>query len=84
MQETRVQSLGWEEPLEEKMVTHSDIPAWKIQRTENLAGHSLRGHKELDATEHACDQLIDPQNNLLGFLIWFALFHRSIWKELRP
>ena len=30
MQETRVGSLGWEDPLEEEMATHSSILAWKI------------------------------------------------------
>ena len=30
MQETRVQSLGWEVPLEKEMATHSSIFAWKI------------------------------------------------------
>ena len=30
MQETRVQSLGWEDPLEKEMATHSSILAWKI------------------------------------------------------
>ena len=30
MQETRVQSLGWEDPLEKGMVTHSSIPAWRF------------------------------------------------------
>ena len=30
MQETRVQSLGWEDPLEKEMVTHSSILAWRI------------------------------------------------------
>jgi len=30
MQETRVQSLGWEDPLEEGMATHSGILAWRI------------------------------------------------------
>ena len=30
VQETRVQSLGWEDPLQEGMVTHSSILAWKI------------------------------------------------------
>ena len=29
MQKTQVQSLGWEDPLEEKMATHSSILAWK-------------------------------------------------------
>ena len=34
MQETLVQSLGWEDPLEEGMTTHSSILAWKITQTE--------------------------------------------------
>ena len=34
LQETRVQSLGWEDPLEEGMATHSSTLAWKIPRTE--------------------------------------------------
>ena len=29
-QETQVQSLGWEDPLERGMATHSSIPAWRI------------------------------------------------------
>ena len=34
MQETWVQSLGREDPLEKEMATHSSILAWKIPRTE--------------------------------------------------
>ena len=34
MHETRVLSLGWEDPLEKEMVTHSSILAWKIPWTE--------------------------------------------------
>ena len=33
-QETWVQSLGWKDPLEEEMATHSNILAWKIPWTE--------------------------------------------------
>ena len=33
-QETRVRSLGWEDPLEKEMATHSNILAWKIPWTE--------------------------------------------------
>ena len=32
--ETQVQSLGWEDPLEKDMATHSSTLAWKIPRTE--------------------------------------------------
>ena len=34
MWETRIQSLGWEDPLEKGMVTCSNILAWRIQWTE--------------------------------------------------
>ena len=34
MQETRVPSLGWEDPLEKEMATHSSTLAWKIPWTE--------------------------------------------------
>ena len=34
MLETWVQSLGWEDPLEKEMATHSSILAWKIPWTE--------------------------------------------------
>ena len=33
MRETRVRSLGWEDPLEKEMATHSSILAWKIPWT---------------------------------------------------
>ena len=38
MQETQVQSLGWEDPLEKEMATHSIIPTWKIPWTEEPGG----------------------------------------------
>ena len=38
MQETRVQSLGWEDPLEKEMVTHSSILAWRIPWAEEPCG----------------------------------------------
>ena len=38
MQETLVQSLGWEDALEKEMVTHSSILAWKISWIEEPGG----------------------------------------------
>ena len=40
MQETRVQSLGWEDLLEKEMATHSSILAWKFHGQWNLVGYS--------------------------------------------
>jgi len=38
MKDTWVQSLGWEDPLEKGMVTHSSILAWRIPWTEEPGG----------------------------------------------
>ena len=38
MPETRVRFLGWEDPLEESMATHSSILAWRIPLTEEPGG----------------------------------------------
>ena len=38
MQETQVQYLGWEDPLEKGMATHSNILAWRILWTEDPRG----------------------------------------------
>ena len=51
MWETWVQSLGWEDPLEKEMATHSSILAWRIPWTEELGGLQSTGCKESDMTE---------------------------------
>ena len=51
MQETRVRSLGWEDPLEKEMATHSSIPAGKSHGQRSLVGCSPWGCKESDMTE---------------------------------
>ena len=51
MLETRVQSLGWEEPLEKDMATHPSILAWRIPWTEEPGGLPVRGTAESDRTE---------------------------------
>ena len=51
MQETWVQSLGWEDPLEKGMATHSSILAWRIPWTEELADYTPWSCKDSDVTE---------------------------------
>jgi len=51
IQETQVQFLGQEDPLEKEMVTHSSMLAWKIPWTEEPGRLQSMGHKELDTTE---------------------------------
>ena len=50
MWEPWVQSLGWEDPLEEGLATHSSILAWKIPWTEELGRPQSMGSQELDMT----------------------------------
>ena len=49
--ETRVQSLGPKDPLEEGMATHSSILAWRIPWMEEPGQLQSMGHKESDTTE---------------------------------
>ena len=44
MQETWVQSLGWEDPLEKGKATHSSISAWRIPQTVQSMGWQRVGH----------------------------------------
>ena len=71
MQETWVPSLEGEEPLEEVMVIHSSILAWRISWTEE-SGRLLsmwRGHKDSNTTEqlstHTCEDM-SKSSTLLG------------------
>ena len=48
MKETQIRSLGWEDPLEKEMATHSSILAWRIHGQRSLVGYSPWGHKESD------------------------------------
>ena len=50
MQETEVQSLGWEDPPEKEMATHSSILAWEIPWTEELGRLQSMGSQEQDMT----------------------------------
>ena len=50
MWETKVLSLGQEDPLKKGIATHSSILAWRIPRTEEPTGYSPYGHKESDMT----------------------------------
>ena len=49
--ETWVRSLGWEDPLERGMATHSSILAWRLPWTEEPGGLQYMGHKESDTTK---------------------------------
>ena len=45
--ETQIQSLGWKDPLEKEMVTHSSILAWKMSWTEEPGGLQSMGSQRV-------------------------------------
>ena len=56
MQETQVQSLGWEDPLEEGMATHSSVLAWRIPMDRGAWRAVVHGVTENQTrlSTHAC------------------------------
>ena len=61
IQEPRVRSLGWEDPLGKEMATHSSILAWEISWIEESDGlYSPWGPKESDTTELLTLSLLSP------------------------
>ena len=74
MQEMRVASLGWEDPLEEEMATHFSILAWKIAWTEELDGLQSMGVKRVRrdwAIEHAHTSLCCTRYSYTEFCLYF-------------
>ena len=51
VQETRVRSLGWEDPMEKEMATHSVFLPGKSHGLRSVVGYSPWGRKESDMTE---------------------------------
>ena len=47
MQETQVQSLGWEDPLEKEMAIHSSVLAWKIPWAEEAGRLQSMGSRRV-------------------------------------
>ena len=63
----QVQSLGWKDPLEEGMATHSSILAWRIPWTEEPDGlQSIGSQRDTRLSTHA--RRINPTNSLLTLL----------------
>ena len=60
IQETQIRSLGWEDPLEDGLATHSSILAQESHGQRSLVSCSPWGHEDLDTTE----QLNNSKNNV--------------------
>ena len=79
MQETQVQSLGREDPLEKGTATHSSILAWEIPWTEEPGELQSQGHKESDTTEQLTHtQGISIDISLKEIYKWIM----STWKDV--
>ena len=61
-QETQVPSMGWEDPLEKGMATHSNILVWEFRRRRNLGvgSYSPWFHKESGTTDRLTLSLFMP------------------------
>ena len=71
--ETWVRSLGWEDPLEKEMATHSSILAWKIPWTEEPGRPwSPWGHEESDAAERLHSLWYKVSDFKVGLLLSFC------------
>ena len=64
MQETQVQSLGQEDPLEKETATHSSIPAWRIPWTEEPGGATVHGVAK--SQTHVSNLALTPRSFLLS------------------
>ena len=71
-----IRSLGLEDPLEEEMVTHSIILAWKIPQTKEPEGYSRWGHKESHTMERLSTR---PMWSSFGELIYKITFWDFDW-----
>ena len=74
MQETWVRSLGWEDPLEKGMATHSSILAWRILWTEEPGGLQSMGWQRV-----GYDQMT---NNTCFITLYFILHKFSFLKNI--
>ena len=70
MPETWVWSLGWEDPLEEEMATHSSILAWRISWTEEPAGFSEPVGTQLSTQEHIHIGSYSRRSSFVRIVYW--------------
>ena len=77
MRETQVQSLGWEDPLEKGMVTHSSILAWRTLWTEELGELQSMGLQKVrhDTTNTSLQERLNIWNfvNVILSFIHYSL-----------
>ena len=92
VQEFRVRSLGWEDPVEKEMATHSSILAWKISWTEEPGGLQSMGSQRVRhdwATNTYLLTMRIPYREILpsqqseGRLLWGSVHWTELWRMSR-
>ena len=84
MQETQIQSLGWEDLLEKEMATHSSTLTWETHGERSLAGYNPKGHKESEMTEQLSTAHTEKGGSLIqSFVTWnYSVFLNALLKEV--
>ena len=80
-QETQVQLLGWEDPLEKEMATHSSIPAWKISWTEEPDGLQSMGSQRVRHNWECKHASRDKLHCLQIFIITIDIFKKLVYSQ---
>ena len=75
MQETQVQSLGWEDPLEKGKATHSSILAWRIPMDRGAWRATVHGLQESDMTEQLTLSLSNIINKKISGVAVYCIVH---------
>ena len=89
MQETWVQSLGWEDPLEEGMATHSSILSWRIPTYRGVWWATVHGAAKswtwlsdfhlsaipFSSVAQSCPSLCDPMNCYPPLIVLYCFFY---------
>ena len=89
MQETQVQSLGWEDPLQKGMAIHCSIPAWRIPRTEVwwVTVHEVTKSQTRLSEEHRFLSLVGNKYTVLDSILQLLLqplflsFAKPLWNR---
>ena len=79
VQETRVRSLGWEDPLRRKWQPIPIFLPGEFHGQRSLVGYSPWGRKELDTTERLTQQLVIFEGDLTSFIMCLELSKAPVW-----
>ena len=80
MQETQIQSLGWEDLLEKEMATHSSTLTWETHGERSLVGYNPKGHKESEMTEQLSTAHTEKGGSLIEVLSWEIYLNNLVFK----